>query len=194
MTYRILGSSTRHIPNALSLGRMLVAPVLIGLALAHYERAFAALLIAALLTDILDGWIARRFQLQSQFGAMLDSIGDVTTLIAAAVGIAVFHTDVWREHSLAIGLVLGGWLFESVLALLRYGRLSSFHTFASKAAGYALGIFVAVLFTFGFIAPLFYAAVTLSLLSVLEELLLLCYLPQWKADVRGLWWVARRRL
>jgi phosphatidylglycerophosphate synthase len=181
----------RHLPNALSLARLLAAPVLVALALALYERTFAVLLIAALITDILDGWVARRLQLQSALGAMLDSIGDVTTLIAAAVGIAVFHADVWREHRLGIALVLGGWLVECVLALVRYGRLSSFHTYASKASGYGLGFFVAALFAFGFIPWLFYAALALSLFSMAEELVLLWKLPQWRADVRGLWWVLR---
>jgi len=160
----------RHLPNALSLARLLAAPVLVGLALTHHERAFAVLLIAALASDVLDGWLARRLQLQSAFGAMLDSIGDVTTLLAAAVGIAIFHTDVWHEHQLGIGLVIGGWLVECALALVRYGRLSSFHTYASKAAGYALGFFVAALFAVGFVAWLFYAAVVLSLVSTMEEL------------------------
>ena len=182
----------RHLPNALSFARLLAAPVLVALALAHHERPFAALLIGALVTDVLDGWLARRLQLQSPFGAMLDSAGDVTTLAAAATGIAIFHADVWQQHIIAIELVLGGWAVECVLALWRYGRLSSFHTYASKAAGYALGFFIASLFAIGFVPWLFYAAVILSLLSVAEELALLWQLPQWRSDVRGLWWAKRK--
>ena len=184
----------RHLPNALSLARLLAAPVLIGLALAGCECAFAVLLIAALVTDVLDGWIARRFHLQSRVGAALDSTADVTTFVAAAFGIVVFHNQVWQQHFLAISLVLGAWLIECTLALFRYGRLSSFHTYASKAAGYALGFFIAALFVFGFAAWLFYAAVALSFASTAEELLLLWRLPQWRADVRGLWWVVRSDL
>jgi CDP-diacylglycerol--glycerol-3-phosphate 3-phosphatidyltransferase len=181
----------RHLPNALSLARLLAAPLLVALALVHRERAFALLLVAALVTDVLDGWIARRFQLQSEVGAALDSAGDVTTLAAAAVGIACFHPGVWYEHLPAIGAVLGGWALVCVFALLRYRRLSSFHTYASKAAGYALGFFIAVLFAFGFVSWLFYLAVALSLASTAEELLLLWRLPRWRADVRGLLWVMR---
>lgn len=188
-----MNAALRQLPNALSLARLLAGPVLVGLALAGYARVFAILLIAALVTDILDGWIARRFQLQSPLGAMLDSAGDVTTLIAAAVGIAVFHADVWQQHHVAIGLVMGGWLVTCMLALIRYGRLSSFHTYASKAAGYALGFFVSALFAIAFVPLLFYTAVTLSLISSFEELLLLWHLPDWRADVKGLWWVTRER-
>lgn len=74
---------------------------------------------------------------------------------------------------------------------MRYGRLSSFHTYASKVAGYVLGFFIAALFVVGFVPWLFYAAAMLSLLSIAEELVLLWKLPQWRADVRGLWWMRR---
>lgn len=181
----------RHVPNALSTARLLAAGPLVVLAWLRLEHAYTVLLIAALLSDILDGWLARRLALQSRLGASLDSAGDVTTLACAAIGLAVFHADVWREHAFAIGAVLAGWVIECALALLRYRRLSSFHTYASKAAGYALGAFVIVLFGFGFVAGLFYAAVALSIASTLEELLLLWRLPEWQADVRGLYWVVR---
>jgi phosphatidylglycerophosphate synthase len=183
----------QQIPNALSVSRLLAAPVLIALAFRDHRRAFAIVLIAALVTDVLDGWMARRLSLQSPFGAMLDSAADITTLIAAAVGIAAFHPQVWREHAIAITAVLGGWFVVCVLALVRYRRLSSFHTYASKVAGYALGFFIAALFAFDFVPWLFYAAAALSLISTAEELLLLWKLPQWRADVRGLWWVLREQ-
>lgn len=186
-----MNAALRQLPNALSLARLLAGPVLIALAAFQHEGAFSILLVAALITDILDGWLARRLRLQSQLGALLDSAGDVTTLVAAAIGIAAFRADVWQQHFLAICIVLGGWLVECAFALLRYGRLSSFHTYASKAAGYTLGFFIAALFARGFIPWVFYTAAALSLISTVEELLLLWRLPEWRADVRGLWWVLR---
>jgi CDP-diacylglycerol--glycerol-3-phosphate 3-phosphatidyltransferase len=181
----------RQLPNLISAGRLVAGPVLIGLALAHVEGGFRWLLIAALVSDIADGWIARSLGLQSKLGAMLDSAADVVTLISATIGIAVFHPEVLREHAVGCGAVLGGWIVISLLAFLRYGRLSSFHTYASKAAGYALGFFLAALFLWGFVAPLFYLALVMSLSASVEELALLWFLPQWRADVRGLWWILR---
>jgi len=181
----------RQLPNLVSVGRLIAGPVLIGLALAHVEGGFRWLLIAALLSDIADGWIARSLGLQSKLGAMLDSAADVVTLISATVGIAAFHPEVLQEHAVGCLALLGGWTVVSVLAFLRYGRLSSFHTYASKAAGYALGFFLAALFLWGLVTPLFYVALVVSLSASAEELALLWFLPQWRADVRGLWWVMR---
>ena len=181
------------LPNGLSAARLAAAPVLIVLAIAAHEQVFAILLVAALATDVLDGWLARLLRVQSNLGAALDSIADVTTLMAATVGIWRFHPHVLAEHVFACGVVLGGWAVVCAVALLRYRRLSSFHTYASKAAGYALGFFLIALFVSGFSAWLFYTAIVLSACSSAEELVLLWMLPHWRSDVRGIWWVLRER-
>jgi CDP-diacylglycerol--glycerol-3-phosphate 3-phosphatidyltransferase len=147
----------------------------------------------ALLSDIADGLIARVFKLQSKLGALLDSIADTLLLFAALYGIWVFHPDVVEAHAVAGFVLVGAWVTENLAALLRYGRLSSFQTYMSKAAGYLLGIFIGVLFVFGLEPWLLYVAVGVSVLGNLEELALLALLPKWRADVRGLWWVLRER-
>ena len=183
----------RQLPNALSTARILAAPVLVVLATQGALQPFTWLLVLALLSDIADGLIARTFRLQSKLGALLDSVADTLLLFAALFGIWVFHPDVVREHAV-VGLALvGAWVTENVAALLRYGRLSSFHTYVSKAAGYLLGIFIGVLFVFGFQPWLLYLAVGVSVIGNFEELVLLARLPEWRADVRGLWWVLRER-
>jgi CDP-diacylglycerol--glycerol-3-phosphate 3-phosphatidyltransferase len=183
----------RHVPNALSIARILASPALVVLAGSGQPGPFTWVLILALLSDIADGLIARVFSLQSRIGALLDSVADTLLLFAALYGIWVFHPDVVAEHVLAGALVVGAWLTENVAALLRYGRLSSFHTYLSKVAGYALGIFVGVFFLFGFQPWLFYLAVGVSVIGNCEELVLLAFLPTWRANVRGLWWVLRER-
>jgi len=183
----------RLLPNALSIARILATPVLAGLAAAGNEVAFTWVLVPALLSDIADGLIARVFRLQSRLGALLDSIADTLLLIAAAGGIWVFHPEVITRYSPECGLMIGAWLLENLAALLRYGRLSSFHTYTSKVAGYLLGIFVGVLFVFGFHPWLLHAAVIMSVLGTLEELALVALLPDWRTDVRGLRWVLHER-
>lgn len=181
----------RHAPNALSVARILATPVLVALAATGHEAAFTWVLVPALLSDIADGLIARAFHLQSKLGALLDSIGDLLLLLASCYGTWVFHRDVAEQHWIALVALLAAWLLECAAALVRYGRLSSFHTYVSKVAGYLLGIFVGVLFVFGFHAWLLYLAVGVSVLGNLEELVLVAMLPEWRSDVRGVAWVLR---
>jgi CDP-diacylglycerol--glycerol-3-phosphate 3-phosphatidyltransferase len=183
----------RQLPNALSVARLAAAPVLVGLALAGEESVYTWLLLPALATDIADGVIARWFHLETVLGARLDSIADLLITIAALVGAWVFHPELFRDYWPGLALFLGAGLLEYVLAWLRYGRLSSFHTWLSKAAGVMLVLFVFALFLEGLIPWLFYLAIGLAVLSSLEEYALLALLPAWRSNVGGLWQVLRER-
>lgn len=71
----------RHIPNILTVGRMLLVPCfLVASMRAMYVTAFVIFLSAAV-TDILDGMIARRLNVRSKLGALLDPAADKTLLI-----------------------------------------------------------------------------------------------------------------
>jgi len=177
----------------LSGARALAVPVLLVLALEEQRTAFAWVLIPALLSDVLDGWIARAFRLESRIGAALDSAADSLMLFVSVFGVWVFHPEVIREHAWLCGIAVGLWALEDVLALLRYRRLSSFHTCLSKLVANLLGLFIGWLFLFGFEPWLLYLAAGASIVASLEELALLKVLKEWRADVRGLWWVLRER-
>jgi len=183
----------RHVPNAISAARIAAVPVLLALAVTGREFAFTWVLVPALLTDIADGWLARTFDLQSKQGALLDSIADTLLLFVSIYGIWVFHRDVITSNAVLCGTVIGLWVLENVVALLRYGRLSSFHTYVSKTAGYLLGIYIGVLFVFGHYPGLFLVAAGLSIAGNLEEFALLALLREWRANVRGVWWVLAER-
>src|SRR5258707_14525033 len=79
-----------NIPNALSAMRLIAAPIAAAAAIIGEERLFTVLIVACLISDILDGMIARSLLLQTSFGAVLDAICDDVMLCAALVGIFVF--------------------------------------------------------------------------------------------------------
>jgi CDP-diacylglycerol--glycerol-3-phosphate 3-phosphatidyltransferase len=80
------------------------------------------------------------------------------------------------------------------MALVRYGRLSGFHTYIAKCAALFQGLFF-ILFFFLPRWPLllFYLACFVTLLELMEEILLIILLPEWQTDVKGLYWVLRKR-
>lgn len=178
-------------PNLISSVRLLAVPVLAVLAWAERERAFTWVLIPALLSDIADGLLARHWHVESRLGAILDSVADTLLMFASVYGIWVFHREVFTGHPWLCGAALGLWILEDLVALARYGRLSSFHTVLSKVTANLLGLFIGVLFLIGFQPWLLYLAAGASILASLEELALLAMLREWRSDVRGLWWVLR---
>jgi phosphatidylglycerophosphate synthase len=172
---------------------LLAVPVLMVFAFNNMLEPYKWLLLVALLSDILDGLIARGFGLASPLGALLDSLADALLMIAAGYGIWVFHPTLLQEHAPAVALVIGLWLVELLASLWRYGKLSSFHLYSVRAGAYALGIFLMLLFLRGFNPWVFYAALVINVLGYLEEFFLLWLLPQWTPNVRGIYWVLRSR-
>ncbi len=84
-----------NIPNILTLGRIVLIPVLV---LVYYlnlpsKHLIAAIIfIAAGLTDLLDGYLARRWNQQSAFGAFLDPVADKLMVATALLLLATDPT------------------------------------------------------------------------------------------------------
>lgn len=98
------GAALRATPNALSAARLVLAPLLPAVYwLAPRPSAdwiVLALFTVAMITDFLDGWLARRFRLESDFGRMIDPIAD-----KAAVIVAVFLWGaMWQIDRPGVGL------------------------------------------------------------------------------------------
>ena len=73
----------KQLPNIISTARLISVPVLLVFAYNGMLEPYKWLLLIALLSDILDGLIARVFGLTSALGALLDSLADALLMIAA---------------------------------------------------------------------------------------------------------------
>lgn len=107
------------IPNILSIIRLLMAPVFVAVYFSGRENSTvmaAIVYIVASLTDILDGMIARRFNMTSELGKILDPLGDkvmtFTVLICITVGgiIPVCVVLIFAIKEILMGL--GGFLLH----------------------------------------------------------------------------------
>jgi CDP-diacylglycerol--glycerol-3-phosphate 3-phosphatidyltransferase len=181
-----------NIPNALSVFRLLSAPVLLALAIGAQGRAFRWLLVFSLLSDILDGLIARALRITSKIGALLDSTADILVSAISVFGVFKFQSQFVAEHYNPILVVIALYLLSTAGGVLRYGRLASFHTISCRVAAYAQGIFVVLLLFRGYEPTLFYLMIGLSALAYIEEITLVWLLPTWSANVGGLYWVLRK--
>jgi cardiolipin synthase (CMP-forming) len=77
----------RVIPNLLSLTRLLVAPYLFWLLWRHSFHAALVVMFLAGLTDAFDGFLARRLNVSSRVGEVLDPIADKVLLTGAYLGL-----------------------------------------------------------------------------------------------------------
>jgi cardiolipin synthase len=77
-----------NIPNTITILRIMVVPVLVYLLLQGEYCASIWVLLGAGLSDALDGFIARRFNLCTDLGAVLDPLADKILIIASVLALA----------------------------------------------------------------------------------------------------------
>lgn len=86
------------LPTLLTLFRILLIPVMVVVFYAPIEHArlwAAAVFAVGALTDVLDGWIARRWRMGSAFGAFLDPVADKLAVTAALFIVVQSHPTAW---------------------------------------------------------------------------------------------------
>lgn len=115
-------SGVFSIPNLLSLLRLLLIPVFIIMffsSFPNHRGVAAAVLVLSGLTDCLDGFIARRFNMVTEIGKLLDPLADKLT--QAAVCICLFIAYPWLIWLLVLFIVKEALMIAGGLGILRKG-------------------------------------------------------------------------
>jgi phosphatidylglycerophosphate synthase len=183
-----------YVINGITFYRLLSAPGILFLAYNRDLEIFKWLLALSFFTDAIDGYLSRAFNVSSLFGTKLDSIADDATVAVAILSLWVLRKDFIVDHWLTFGVLLSLFAIQTATALVKYRKITSFHTYMAKAAAVLQGIFF-ILFFFeaGIATPIFYAAAVLTGIELVEEIFLVFTLPEWKANVKGLFWVWKDR-
>jgi phosphatidylglycerophosphate synthase len=184
--------SLSRLPNALSTLRIVLAPAALTAALAGSRPWFIGLLAAGLLTDAIDGFIARRLNAESDFGRKLDSAADYVTMLIGIAGIALLWPDIMRRELPWVLAALVAFFAVIVYGLIRLGRAPCYHTWASKVFAVACALSLVPLLAEWTAWP-FHAAITLQILAGLEELVIVLLIPQHRGEVATVWHAWRLR-
>lgn len=78
-------ASAVNIPNLITLGRVVAVPIVFWLLITGRNQAAFFLFAAAGISDAVDGWLAKRFQLQTELGAYLDPLADKLLVVCIFV-------------------------------------------------------------------------------------------------------------
>lgn len=128
----------KNIPNILSLIRLLLVPVFVLLFLGGKTTAAAIVFIISGITDVLDGYIARKYNFISNVGKVLDPLADKFTQFSAFI--CLYITDLvplWmpvvyfvKELGTAIGALVVFRKGKVVVKSHVFGKLATFFVFA----------------------------------------------------------------
>ncbi|WP_062122400.1 CDP-alcohol phosphatidyltransferase family protein [Geofilum rubicundum] len=185
------GENILNLPNAFSLYRVLVFPVIFYMALTGQESWFVVLLCISLVTDIIDGSLARLLKLQTNFGAALDNLGDILTYAMALLGLFLFKWSVIEPHAWILWIFLTVFVASYLVSFLRFGKIPGLHLYSAVTAGYLQGLFFFVLFVFGFYPWFYYLAIGWGAIAYTEKILVLLKLDDIRIGVKGLYWLMR---
>lgn len=123
----------------------------------------------------------------------MDSIADDLTVLASLTGLVIFFPGFIQEHLHWVIILAALVTVQMTLALIKYKKLTSFHTYGAKVAAVFQGVFFITSFFAGEpVMPLFYAAVLITGLEIIEEIILVMILPNWKANVKGIYWALKQ--
>lgn len=181
------------IPNVITSYRLFMAPVILYFIISRQENLFAIFLVINLLTDAIDGYIARRFKMETEIGARLDAFADYFTYVLVFIGLFVFKMDDLRPYLISALIFISMLVLTVIVSLIRFRKFHSYHTIIEKSGGYVQAIFFICLFTIGLIAPLYYFMIGLGILGAIETIALDMLLPEMRSDTLGLYWVIKER-
>lgn len=183
-----------HIVSSITMYRLVMGIILIVLVSVDQYTIFKWLLPVSFFTDIVDGYLARKYKVTSRTGSIKDSIADDITVAAAFIAAIVYRWPFVKQQA-GILLILGAlYLTQNFLAFKRYGKMTSFHTLLAKLAAVLQGCFFILLFLLRDpVYSLFYAAVIVTGAGLCEEILLVILLPRWQANVHGLYWALKNK-
>jgi phosphatidylglycerophosphate synthase len=118
--------------NAVTLSRgLLIAPIF-GLLLVGRATAALAVYVIAALTDLVDGWLARRQGQSSAFGAQLDALVDNLFSLAILGFLALAYPELVSRQWLACAILFGGPLAYLGVSWAMTRRLMMFHVWSAK--------------------------------------------------------------
>lgn len=183
-----------YVINGITLYRIIAAPFLLALLFTKQYEIFKWLLGVSFFTDLIDGFLARKYKVTSILGTKLDSIGDDLTVLVAMIALFFLKFAFIKQHIIIFIMLLMLFLVQTTYAFIRYGKMTSFHTYLAKTAALLQGIFLLlVFFTDEPNLILFYTAAIVTMLELTEEIILVSLLPRWQANMKGIYWVFKNK-
>ncbi|TNF38781.1 MAG: CDP-alcohol phosphatidyltransferase family protein [Gammaproteobacteria bacterium] len=175
-----------NLPNLVSFIRLLLAPLLLLLAFAQEIWWFIAILIFSEFTDVLDGYLARRLNQITPLGARLDSWGDFFIYSTLAVSAWLLWPGIVKREIIWVAIIIASFTLPVLIGLVKFGNVTSYHTWSVKIAVAVTVISYILLFTEILDWPFRLAAIV-CVYAAIEQVLITLVMKQQHVDVKTYW-------
>ncbi len=159
------------IPNIITIGRLIIVPIVIVMIMQQRWVAAFVLFVVAGVSDAIDGFIARHFDMKSEFGAYIDPLADKSLLVSIYVTLAIVGAipswlaiTVVSRDVMIVAAVLLSWVMSRPVAIkpLIVSKLNTLAQLAFAAFALAANAFGVGLGGFEDIAMTVVAALTVA--------------------------------
>jgi CDP-diacylglycerol--glycerol-3-phosphate 3-phosphatidyltransferase len=186
--------SPRLIPWILVALRVLLAPAILLMAIHHRQGVpMAVAIIAALLSDIYDGIIARRLRVETTALRRADSVADTIFYAAAAWSAWLLAPAAVRSVRNILGFLLALEVFRYAFDYAKFRREASYHSYGAKLWGLVLALALILLLAFNISGWILRTAIWVGIISDMEGLAISIVLPAWSHDIRSIAHALRAR-
>jgi cardiolipin synthase len=168
------------LPNIITIGRLLLVPVIVSMIVAgEWRNAFLVFVIAGI-SDAADGWLAKTFDLRTELGAFLDPLADKALLISIYVALGISQAVpptlailVVSRDVMIMGGVITSWLLDNPIEI-RPLYISKINTTAQ--IGFAATVLASRAFDF---APTYWFLPAVYIVAALTVASAGAYLGPW---------------
>ena len=167
---RIMLGELQRIPNQLTALRVVLTVALFWLVEGN-RGIFVGVFIIAGLTDVADGYLARRLRLQSDFGNNFDSLADGFMIVCAPWLLERLCPGLLGRRTAIFLFVVACLLTSQVIAVVKLRQPVCFHHYTDKGTGFLSYVIFVTTVVLGDFAPLWYVLAAAVAVQSLETIL-----------------------
>lgn len=173
-----------NLPNIITLIRILLVPVIVWAIASHQMTIAFVIFVVAGISDAVDGFLAKRFNMTTEIGALLDPVADKALLVSIYITLGISDAIprwlvilVVSRDLMIVGAVIISWLLENPIPMkpLMVSKLNT-------VAQVAFAAFVLASLGFGFSASP-YETILMGFVTVLTLLSVSLYLVEWTRHI-----------
>jgi phosphatidylglycerophosphate synthase len=173
------------VPWAMAAARALLGPVVIvGDRCKWSPMALAGLVVTALLSDVFDGVLARRWRVDTAGVRLFDSMCDLAFYVCVGVALWLYQPQILHGNLALLYALLAIEAANFAANFAKFGRPASYHSYLAKAWGLVLATAIAIAFATSHAGLLMRVALAIGIASNLETIAMSLMLPVWRRDVK----------
>jgi phosphatidylglycerophosphate synthase len=185
----------QHLPWGMAGMRAALGPILIAGQSSNWSGvALASLVLSALLSDIFDGVLARRWKCDTAGVRLFDSMADTFFYLCVAVALWIGQPQIGRSNSGLICAVLAAEAARFAFDFAKFGKPASYHSWLAKTWGLLMAVAVMASFVSHHGSLWIRASLIVGIVCNAETLAMSIVLPVWRRDLPSVFdaWRIRR--